>query len=59
MRGGIKMRKRSLLSTLFFVLITVFVFSLSACEILGGKPNIFDNKNISDAVMSFLLKGEF
>jgi len=41
------MRKRTLLSTLFFVLITVFVFSLSACENLGGKLNIFDNKNIT------------
>ncbi|MBR2922256.1 MAG: hypothetical protein IKC10_02920 [Alphaproteobacteria bacterium] len=39
--------------------IKIFTGAKDVVEISNFHRNIFDNKNISDAVMSFLLKGEF
>ena len=41
------MKKKSLLVTIHLLLLTVFAFSLTACDNIGGKSTNFDNKNIT------------
>ena len=41
------MIKKSPLVTILLLLITIFSFSLTACDIMGGKSKNFDNKNIT------------